>query len=118
VGRSAGFDNESWDGRSVGRRETQSAGLMPVCERAGREMVLVCWFRGKEKGGRIFGGNGFCGGNGLGLLVSRERERGENFWGEIVFLPLTRDFGFKFFLIKCHCHVGIRLMKDGQEAPL
>jgi len=65
VGRSAGFDRESWDGRSVGRRETRSAGLMPVCERAGREIVSA---------------------NGFGLLVSRERERGENFWGEMVFV--------------------------------
>jgi hypothetical protein len=66
----------------VGRRETRSAGPMPVCERAGGEMVLgrngfgllvrcgsvrelgekwfwgemvlVCWFRENEKGGRIF----------------------------------------------------------------
>jgi hypothetical protein len=93
VGRSAGFDRESWDGRSV-----RELGVDLVCERAGREMVL--------------------GGNGFGLLVSRERERGENFFGEMVFVPPTRDFGFKFFLIKCHCHVGKWLMKDEQKAPL
>jgi len=50
--------------------------------------------------------------------VSREIARGENFWGEMVLVPETRDIGFKFFLIKCHCHVGKWLMKDGQEAPL
>jgi hypothetical protein len=57
-------------------------------------------------------------GNGFGLLVSRERERGENFWEEMIFVPSTRDFDFKFFFIKCHCHVGKWLMKDGQKAPL
>jgi hypothetical protein len=53
-----------------------------------------------------------------GLLVFRETERGENFLGEMVLVPETRDIGFKFFLIKCHCHVGKWLMKDGQKAPL
>jgi hypothetical protein len=120
LGRSAGFERESRDGLSVGRRETWSAGPVPVCERAGREMVLggngfgllvrcrsvrelgkklfqpmvlVCWFRGKEKGGRIF-------------------------WGKWFLFSTTRDFGFNFFLIKCYCHVGKWLMKDGQKAPL
>jgi hypothetical protein len=41
------------------------AGPVPVCERAGREIVSA---------------------NGFGLLVSREKERGENFWGEMVFV--------------------------------
>jgi hypothetical protein len=37
---------------------------------------------------------------GDGLLVSRETERGENFWGEMVLVPETRDIGFNFFLTK------------------
>jgi hypothetical protein len=49
---------------------------VPVCERAGREIVSA---------------------NGFVLLVSRERERGENFWGEMVLVPETRDIGFNFF---------------------
>jgi hypothetical protein len=53
-----------------------------------------------------------------GLLVFRATDRGENFLGEMVLVPETRDIGFKFFLIKCHCHVGKWLMKDGQKAPL
>jgi hypothetical protein len=50
--------------------------------------------------------------------VSRETERGENFWREMVLVPETRDIGFKFFLIKCHCHVEKWLMEDGQKASL
>jgi hypothetical protein len=91
--------------RSVGEKwfPARNGGPVPVCERAGREMVRC-------RSVRALGGDG--------LLVSRETKRGENFWGEMVLVPETRDIGFKFFLIKCHCHLGKWLMKDGQKAPL
>jgi hypothetical protein len=60
-----------------------SAGPVPVCGRAG----WSAGFEGNRKGGDS-------------LLVSRETERGENFWGEMVLVLETCDIGFKFFFTK------------------
>jgi hypothetical protein len=70
--------------RSVGEKwfPARNGGPVPVCERAGREMVRC-------RSVRALGGDG--------LLVSRETTRGEKFWGEMVLVPETRDIGFNFF---------------------
>jgi len=147
-GRSAGFNKERDVGvrpgrpvggsdraRQVGRRW---AGLLGSRERAGtagRWVVekpgLLVWCRSvRELGEKWFWGEMVLVYNtGAGLWESWERNcfsqwfcsagfEGKRKGGEWFLFSTTRDFGFNFFLIKCHCHVGKWLMKDGQKAPL